>query len=99
MLGDGVVEQGFEQGGAFSVGDLPGDDPAAENINDDVEIEVAPFHRSHQFRDVPGPNLIWAFGEELGLLINGAAQLPAPVNGARNLPTFGEVKFPRSAGA
>src|SRR5271166_339750 len=78
MLGDGVVEQGFEQRGAFSVGDLPGDDPAAENINDDVEIEVAPFHRSHQFRDVPGPNLIWAFGEEFGLLINGAAQLPPP---------------------
>ena len=78
MLGDGVVEQGFEQRGAFRVGDLPGDDPAAENIDDDIEIEVAPFRRPHQFRDVPGPNLIWAFGEKFGLLIDGAAQLPAP---------------------
>jgi len=28
-----------EQRGAFSVGDAPGDDPAAENIDDDIEIE------------------------------------------------------------
>jgi len=43
MLDDGVVEQGLEQRGAFSIGDAPGDDPAAENIDDDIEIEVAPF--------------------------------------------------------
>jgi len=30
MLDDGVVEQGFEQRSAFSIGDAPGDDPAAE---------------------------------------------------------------------
>jgi hypothetical protein len=38
MLDDGVVEHGFEQRGAFSVGDLPGDNPPAENIDDDIEI-------------------------------------------------------------
>ena len=53
MLDDGVVEQGFEQRGALSISDLPGHDPAAENINDDIEIEVAPFRRPHQLRDVP----------------------------------------------
>ena len=42
MLDDGVVEQGFEQRGAFRVGDLPGNDPAAENINDDILL-VAGF--------------------------------------------------------
>src|ERR1019366_9343731 len=78
MLDDGVVEQGFEQHGAFSIGDAPGDDPAAENIDDDIEMEVAPFRRPHQLRYVPGPNLIWAFGEKLGLLVDGVAQLPAP---------------------
>jgi hypothetical protein len=50
MLDDGVVEQWFEQRGAFSVGDAPGDDPAAENINEDIEIEVAPFRQPRQFR-------------------------------------------------
>src|SRR5450756_695380 len=78
MLHDGVVEQGFEQRGAFSIGDAPGDDPAAENIDDDIEMEVAPFRRPHQLRYVPGPNLIWAFGEKLGLLVDGASQLSAP---------------------
>src|ERR1700737_3250889 len=29
MLDDGVVEQWFEQRGAFSIGDAPGDDPAS----------------------------------------------------------------------
>src|SRR5271166_4141047 len=78
MLDDGVVEQGFEQRGAFSVGDAPGDDPAAENIDDDIEIEVAPFRGAHQLRYVPGPNLIWAFGEKFRLLIDGAPQLSTP---------------------
>src|ERR1017187_5580299 len=78
MLHDGVVEQGFEQRGAFSIGDAPGDDPAAENIDDDIEIEVAPFRGPHQLRYVPGPNLIWAFGEKFRLLIDGAPQLSTP---------------------
>src|ERR1039458_9771343 len=58
VLCDGVIEQGLEQRGAFSVGNAPGDDPAAENIDDDVEIEVAPFRRPHQLRYIPGPNLM-----------------------------------------
>ena len=78
MLDDGVVEQGFEQRGAFSIGDAPGDDPAAENIDDDIEIEIAPFRGPHQLRYVPGPNLIWAFGEKFRLLIDGAPQLSTP---------------------
>jgi hypothetical protein len=36
LLDDGVVEQGFEQRSAFSIGDAPGDDPAAENIDNDI---------------------------------------------------------------
>ena len=49
MLDDGVVEEGFEQRGAFRVGNAPGDDPAAENIDDDIEIEVVPFRRPPNF--------------------------------------------------
>ena len=50
----------------------------AENIDDDIEIEVAPFRGSHQLRYVPRPNLIWAFGEKFRLLIDGALQLSMP---------------------
>ncbi len=40
VLGEGVLEQRLEQDGAFGIGDAPADDPAAEDVEDDVEIEV-----------------------------------------------------------
>ena len=43
VLFDGVIEQRLEQDGALGIGDAPADDPAAEDIKNDVEIEV----RSH----------------------------------------------------
>src|SRR5450830_141873 len=43
MFGGGIIEQCREHGGAFSVGDAPADDSAAEDIDDDVEVEVRPF--------------------------------------------------------
>ena len=58
MFGGGIIEQRREHGGAFSVGDAPADDSAAEDIDDDVEVEVGPFGRPHQLRDVPGLSLI-----------------------------------------
>ena len=40
VLGEGVVEQRLEQGGALGIGDAPADDPAAEDVENDVQIEV-----------------------------------------------------------
>jgi hypothetical protein len=68
----------FEQRGAFRIGDAPGDDPAAENVDDDIEIEAAPFCRPHQLHYVPGLILISAFGAKCRLLIDGAPQLSTP---------------------
>ncbi len=53
MLFDGVEEQRLEQGDAFGVGDLKGDDPSAEDDDDHVEIEMGTFGWSHQLGDVP----------------------------------------------
>ena len=53
VLFDGVIEQCLEQAGALGIGDAPADDPAAEDIENDVEIEVGPFRRSRQLRDLP----------------------------------------------
>src|ERR1035437_5682393 len=58
MFGGGIIEQCREHGGAFSVGDAPADDSAAEDIDDDVEVEVGPFGRPHQLRDFPRPHLV-----------------------------------------
>jgi hypothetical protein len=44
VLGEGVVEQDLEQGGALGIGDAPADDPAAEDVEDDVQVEIrSPF--------------------------------------------------------
>src|SRR5664279_1562931 len=49
MFGGGIIEQCREHGGAFSVGDAPADDSAAEDIDDDVEVEA---HRGLHCRAV-----------------------------------------------
>src|ERR1700686_1026071 len=81
MLGEGVLEQHLEQTGTFGVGEIPADAPPAEDIDDYVKIEVGPFGRPHQLGDVPGPDLVGAFGEQFRLLINGMAELAAAVSG------------------
>ena len=77
MLRGGVIEQRREQGGAFAVGDAPADDSAAEDVDDDVEIEVRPFRRPHQFCYVPGPYLVGRLRQQLRLFVNRMAQLIA----------------------
>jgi len=73
----GIVEQNFEQHGAFRIHDTPADHTAAVDIEDHIKIEVAPFGRTFQFRDIPGPDLIWTFRQKFRLLINRMAQLGA----------------------
>src|SRR6202051_2865569 len=43
MLGRSILEQCREQGGAFFVREAPADDPAAEDVDDDGEVEISPF--------------------------------------------------------
>ena len=75
MICDRVVQQGPEQLGAFNVGHTPADHTAAEDVEDDVEIEVGPFRRPHQLRYVPRPDLVGAFRQQFGLLVDRMPQL------------------------
>ena len=43
VLGEGVIEQDLEQGGALGIGDAPANDPAAEDVEDDVQVEIGPL--------------------------------------------------------
>src|SRR5665811_389327 len=79
MFGGGIIEQCREHGGAFSVGDAPADDSAAEDIDDDVEVEVGPFGRPHQLRDVPRPDLVGCSRQQLRLFVNRMAQVIAAI--------------------
>jgi len=73
MFGSRILKERFEQAGAFSISDLPADDPPAEYINDDVEVEACPFGGAHQLGDDPGPDLVRSFGEQFGLFVDGMA--------------------------
>lgn len=77
MFCHGVLEECFELNGTFRMLDAPADDAAADDVEDDVEIEVRPFDRPHQFGDVPGPHLIGGTGQQFGRLIDRVATLTA----------------------
>ena len=56
-----VVEQGFgapTERGALARGERPSDDIATEDVKNDIEIEVGPFGRAEQLRDIPAPDFI-----------------------------------------
>jgi len=77
VLGDGVIEQWTEQRGAFGVRHAPADHAAAEDVEDDIKVEVAPLGWPYQFGDVPGPDGVGRLGEEFGFPIDGTAELLA----------------------
>jgi len=56
VLGDGIIEQRAEQRGALGIGDTSPDDTAAEDVEDDREVDVAPLGWPHQLGAVPGPD-------------------------------------------
>ena len=87
MLGESLVKQGLEQGSIFRVGDTPANDAAAEDVEDDIQVEIRPFGRSHQLGDIPRPDLVGGFGQQLGLLVEGMAELVAPFT---DLTVFGQ---------
>jgi hypothetical protein len=47
---------------------MPADDASAENVDDDVEIEIGPFGGPHQLGDVPGPDLVGRLRQQLRFL-------------------------------
>src|ERR1700710_488821 len=77
MFLDRIVEQRPEQSGAFSIRHAPSHDASAKNVEDHIEIEVAPLRRPDQFGDVPRPNFIGTLRQKLRFLITRMAQLPA----------------------
>jgi hypothetical protein len=78
VFGDGIVEQRLEESRTFSVGDALADDPAAEDVDDDIEVEAGPLCRPLQFSDVPGPDFIRPHRQQFGFSIDRIAQLLAP---------------------
>ena len=57
MLQATLLDQAPGQGRALPIRHHPSHDVAAEDVHDDVEVEVAPLPRPQQPCDIPGPDL------------------------------------------
>ena len=67
LLGGGVGDQLLGQLGGLARGDHPADDVAAEDIQDQVQMEVRPLSGASQLGDVPGPHFVGLGGRQLRL--------------------------------
>src|SRR6185295_7426039 len=74
---DGFGDQALGQGGGLALGEHPGHDVAAEDVEHDVEVVVQPFVGPPELGDIPGPDAIGGGGQKLGLAVGGMTQLVA----------------------
>src|SRR3954447_176058 len=77
LLFGGLGDQRLRDRGRLAMLNRPGDGVAAEDVEDHVEVEVRPLRGPEQLRDVPGPQLVGALGEQLGFRVGGMGELVA----------------------
>lgn len=77
FLGGAVGNKLLGQLGGFLLGHHPADDVAAEDVEDDIQMEAGAPDRPLQFRDVPTPDLIGHYGQQFRFGVLGMAQLVA----------------------
>ncbi len=71
------ADEPFGEGGSFGMSDHPADDVSAEDIEDDVRVEVGPFGRAAELGDIPGPDFVGSGSDELGLRVARVSELVA----------------------
>ena len=81
LLANGLLDELLGQFRALPRRDHPADDMAAEDIEDDIEIEVGPLGRTQQFGDVPTPELVGSSGQQFGLVVSRMHRLIAALVG------------------
>src|SRR5450830_1723596 len=79
LLAAGLGDQLGGQRRRLGVGQQPAHDVAAEDVEQDVEVQVGPLLKGQELRDVPGPDLVGARGQELRPGINGMNQMVSPL--------------------
>ena len=85
MLGNRLLDEARCERSVLAFGQQPADDAAAVDVDDDVEVQVDELRLRQQFRDVPGPDLIWSRRQEFRLGMARMDPLVAPLSG---LPTL-----------
>jgi len=77
----GFLDQLRRQNSRLSMSHHPAGDITAEDVHDDVEIEVAPFDGALELGDIPGPHLVGRGRQEFGLGVMRTRHLIAPLTG------------------
>ena len=75
LIGNRFIHQSFREFGKFGAGQHPARDVAAVNIEDHIEVVVAPLFGPVEFCYVPTPNLIGLGGNQLRLFVCGVGSL------------------------
>jgi hypothetical protein len=63
---DRVLDELFRQVAGLGHVDFPADRLAGEDVEHHIQVEVQPAPGSFQFRDIPGPDLVRAGGDQFG---------------------------------
>ena len=71
VLADGFLDELLGQFTALPVGDHPPGDVAAEDVHDDIKVEVGPLYRTAELGDVPTPKLVGRRSQQLGFWYAG----------------------------
>jgi|GEM_PF-2073527 len=69
LLSACIGDQALGQLGGFAGSHHPAHHVSAEDVQDDVEVEVDPLGRAQQLRDIPAPDLIGARSQQFRLLV------------------------------
>jgi len=75
LLLAGVCDEPLGQYRRLCRGDHPADHVAAEDIQNDIEVAVRPFHGAQKLAYIPGPYVIGGGRQEFRLLIDRVAEL------------------------
>ena len=77
LFDEAFFDQSLGQGGKFPKGHHPADDVSAEDVQNDVKVEVGPLSRTFQLCNVPGPDLVRGGRQQLRLAVVRSLDLPA----------------------
>ena len=79
-LRTGFLDQRRGERGVLPIGNHPAHDAAAEDVEQDIEVEGRPAFGPPEPGDIPGPGLVGARGHQLGLGVAGMTALIAPLS-------------------
>jgi hypothetical protein len=80
LVGTGVANQSFSDRSRFLLSHQPAGDIATEDVNDDIQIEVASGSGAREMGDIPAPDPIWSGGHQNRFADRGMLQVVASLS-------------------